>query len=134
MWESASARLTLTEGMVAEPGQRLPPATVVVRRLTAEGGPVDASVEFDPRPAMARHPPRAARRGDVLTCSWGSLALALHSTPALPVEPGRPLTIRVEPGRPVTLVLAAAHREPLVITEPVAAWSVLEQDGRRWQE
>jgi GH15 family glucan-1,4-alpha-glucosidase len=88
VWESASARLTLTEGMVAEPGQRLLPATVVVRRLTADGGPVDSSVEFDPRLAMARRPPRAARRGDVLICSWGSLALALHSTPALPVEPG----------------------------------------------
>ncbi|HEX3190985.1 MAG TPA: glycoside hydrolase family 15 protein [Streptosporangiaceae bacterium] len=134
VWESASARLTLTEGMVAEPGRRLLPATVVVRRLTAEGGPVDASVEFDPRLAMARRPPKAARRGDVLICSWGSLALALRSTPALPVEPSRPLTIRVEPGRPVTLVPTAAHREPLVITEPAAAWSLLEQDGRRWQE
>jgi GH15 family glucan-1,4-alpha-glucosidase len=134
VWESTSARLTLTEGMVAEPGQRLLPATIVVRRLTAEGGRVDASVEFDPRLAMARCPPRAARRGNVLICSWGSLALGLHSTPSLPVEPGRPLTIRVEPGRPVTLVLAAAHREPLVITEPTAAWSLLEQDGRRWQE
>jgi GH15 family glucan-1,4-alpha-glucosidase len=132
VWESASARLTLTEGMLAEPGRRLLPATVVVRRLTADGGPVDASVEFDPR--LARRPPRAARRGDALICSWGSLVLALGSTPALPVEPGRPLIIRVEPGRPVTLVLAAAHREPLVITEPAAAWSLLTEDASRWQE
>jgi len=95
---------------------------------------VDASVEFDPRLTLARRPPKAARRGGVLICSWGPLALALHSTPALPVEPGRPLTIRVEPGRPVTFVLAAAHREPLVITEPAAAWSLLEEGGKRWQE
>lgn len=134
VWQSASARLTLTDGMVAEPGQRLLPATILVRRLTADGGPVDASVEFDPRLAMTRRPLRAARRGNALICSWGPLALALHSTLALPVEPGRPLTIRIEPGRPVTMVLAVAHREPLVIIDPAAAWSLLEQDGRRWQK
>jgi GH15 family glucan-1,4-alpha-glucosidase len=131
--ERASARLTLTDGMVAEPGRRLLPATVVVRRLTADGGPVDARVEFDPQLAMTHRPPRSERRGDTLICSWGPLALALRSTPALPLEPGLPLTIRVEPGRPVTVALSAAHREPLVITEPAAAWRLLEQDGTRWQ-
>jgi hypothetical protein len=40
-------------------------------------------------------------------------------------------TIRVEPGCPVTMMLAVAHHEPLVITDPAAAWSLLEQDGRR---
>jgi GH15 family glucan-1,4-alpha-glucosidase len=134
VWQNASARLTLTEGMLSEPGRRLLPATVVVRRLTADGGPVDVSVEFDPRLAAAGNPPRAARRGNVLICSWGSLAVALHSTPALPVDPGRPLTIRVEPGRPVTFVLTVAYREPLVIVEPAAAWNLLEEDGRRWQQ
>jgi GH15 family glucan-1,4-alpha-glucosidase len=134
VWERGSARLTLTDGMVAEPGGRLLPATVVVRRLTADGGPVDACVEFDPRLAMAHCPPRSGRRGDTLICSWGPLALALHSSPALPLQPGRPLTVRLEPGRPVTIAFSAAHREPLVITEPTAAWSLLEQDGRRWQE
>ncbi|HVB44120.1 MAG TPA: glycoside hydrolase family 15 protein [Streptosporangiaceae bacterium] len=134
VWESAAGRLTLTEGMVAELGRRLLPATVVVRRLTADGGPVDARVEFDPRLAMAHRPPRSRRCGSALICCWGQVALALRSAPALPLEPGRPLTIRVEPGRPVTIALSAAYREPLVITEPGAAWSLLEQDGRRWQE
>lgn len=134
VWEGASARLTLTEGMLAEPGRRLLPATTVVRHLTASGGPVDAGIEFDPRLGMARRPPQATRRGDALVCSWGSLAVALRCTPHLPVEPGRPLTIRVEPGRPVTLVLTVAHREPLVMTEPGAAWGLLVADGKRWQE
>lgn len=133
VWEQGSARLTLTEGMIAEPGRRLLPATVLVRRLTADGGPVDASVEFDPRLDLAHAPPRAARRGNALICSSGPLALALTSAPALPVEPGQPLRIRVEPGRPVTLVLAVAYREPLVIVDPSAAGDLLEEDGRLWQ-
>ncbi|MGE5287242.1 MAG: glycoside hydrolase family 15 protein [Micromonosporaceae bacterium] len=132
-WHSGSARLTLTDGMVAELGQRLLPSTVVVRRLTADGGPVDVTIEFDPRPASAHRPPRAGRHGSALTCHWGSLALSLRCAPALPMEPGRPLTIRVEPGRPVTLALSAAHREPLVIVEPDAAWGLLAEDARRWQ-
>jgi hypothetical protein len=49
----------------------------------------------------------------------------------LPTRARRPPTIRVELGCPVTMVLAVAHHEPLVMTDPAAAWSLLEQDGRR---
>ena len=45
----AGRRLTLTEAMVAEVAGRLLPSTLFVRRLSAEGGAVDATVEFDPR-------------------------------------------------------------------------------------
>ena len=113
--------LTLTDGMLAELGRRLLPATALVRRLTADGGPVDACIEFEPRMAAGREPPRSERRGNALVCSRGPLALALLSTPFLPLKPWRPFTIRVEPGHPVTMALSAAHREPLVITEPPAA-------------
>ena len=42
-WHTDTGRLTLTEGMVAEPAGRLLPVSLLVRRLTAEGGPVRAS-------------------------------------------------------------------------------------------
>jgi hypothetical protein len=42
-------RLTLTEAMVAEVTGRLLPTTLLVRRLSAEGGAVEAVVEFAPR-------------------------------------------------------------------------------------
>ncbi len=77
-------RCTLTEGMVAELGGRLLPTTLLVRRLTADGGPVDVTIEFDPRlgdghRGSARR--RATRSG--LVCSWGSLAVALDAMPTV---------------------------------------------------
>src|SRR5262249_26999616 len=132
-WEGEGGRLILTEGMVAEVAGALLPTTMLVRRLSAEGGPVDASIEFDPRLGDERRPPNAGRRRDVLAGQWGTIAVAVGSTPALPIEPGRPLRVTVEPGRPLTLVLAVAVREPLVQVDPEAAWRVLLEDERRWR-
>nr|WP_198940527.1 glycoside hydrolase family 15 protein [Micromonospora sp. CB01531] len=66
-------------------------------------------------------------------CEWGSLAVSLGSAPKLTIEPGRPTSITVSPGRPVTLVLAVAHREPLIHVEPAAAWNLLLEDESRWR-
>jgi GH15 family glucan-1,4-alpha-glucosidase len=132
-WETNPGRLTLTEGMVAELAGRLLPATLLVRRLTAVGGPVDAVVEFDPRLGETRAPPRANQRRNVVVCSWGTLAVALTTSPDLHIEPGRPVPVTVQPDRPLTLVLAVAHREPLVYVDPNAAWSLLEADEHRWR-
>ena len=74
-----------------------------------------------------------ARHGPHLVCSWGPVAVALHTSPAVVVEPGRPVTVTVEPGRPLTLALAVADREPLVHVDADVAWSILEEDQRRWQ-
>ncbi|GAB3809928.1 glycoside hydrolase family 15 protein [Micromonospora zhanjiangensis] len=63
----------------------------------------------------------------------GALAVSLSCTPGLTVEPGRPTPVTVRPGRPVILVLAVAHREPLVHVEPAAAWELLLADERRWR-
>jgi GH15 family glucan-1,4-alpha-glucosidase len=132
VWETGGAQLTLTEGMVAEVAGGLLPATLLVRRLTARGGPVDVTIEFDPRCGEARRTPRAMRRGSILVCSRGSLAVALETYPDLDIEAGRPASVTVEPDRPLTLVLAIAHREPLVYVDPDAAWTALEADERRW--
>ena len=132
-WDTDDARLTLTEGMVAEPAGRLLPATLLVRRLSAERGPVDVTVEFDPRVGDAHTRPRVEQRPSGLVCTWGPLAVALRTTLPVAVEPARPVNATVEPGRPITLVLAAAQHEPLVLVDANTAWTVLEADGLRWR-
>jgi hypothetical protein len=89
-WVVGERRLTLIEAMVAEVAGRLLPATVLVRRLSAEGGAVDAAVEFDPRLGEHHRPPRIRRGRRAVVCQWGSLAVFLGCTPGLSVEPGRP--------------------------------------------
>ncbi|MEJ3746372.1 glycoside hydrolase family 15 protein [Actinomycetes bacterium KLBMP 9797] len=132
-WAVGEARLTLVEAMVAEVAGRLLPATLLVRRLSVQAGAVDIVVEFDPRLGARHRPPRVRHRGPLLVCEWGSLAVSLACTPELTVEPCRPTPVRVAPGRPVTLVLAVAHREPLIHVDPEAAWSLLVEDEARWR-
>ncbi|MFU8850453.1 glycoside hydrolase family 15 protein [Micromonospora sp. SL1-18] len=132
-WAVGSGRLTLTEGMVAEVSGRLLPATLIVRRLSAEEAAVDAVVEFDPRLGVRHRRPRVHRRRQALVCEWGSLAVSLDSAPKLTIEPGRPTSIMVRPDHPVTLVLAVVHREPLIHVEPAAAWELLLEDENRWR-
>src|SRR5215207_4729893 len=96
-WAVGERRLTLTEAMVAEVTGRLLPATLLVRRLSAEGGAVDAVVEFDPRLGEHHRPPRVRSGRLAIVCQWGSLAVSLGCTPTLPVEPGRPASIAVTP-------------------------------------
>lgn len=132
-WQVGPGRLTLTDGMVAEVAGRLLPATVLVRRLSADGCAVDARIDFDPRRGEKHLAPRVRRRAGDLLCEWGSLALSLTCDPDLDIEPGRPTFISVTPGRPVTLVLSVAHREPLVHVPPAAGWRLLDEDGKRWQ-
>ncbi|MFE9654346.1 glycoside hydrolase family 15 protein [Micromonospora sp. NPDC006431] len=132
-WAVGNARLTLTEGMVAEIRGHLLPTTLIVRRLSAEVETVDAVVEFDPRLGVRHRRPRVHQRRQALVCEWGSLAVSLGSAPRLTIEPGRPASITVGPGRPVTIVLAVAHREPLIHVEPAAAWELLVEDENRWR-
>jgi GH15 family glucan-1,4-alpha-glucosidase len=133
VWGVDAAELVLTEGMVAEVTGRLLPSTLLVRRLTARGGPVDVIIEFDPRFGEHRSAGRAARRGSVLVACRGSLAVSLEAHPDVVIEVGRPLTVTVEPDCPLTLVLAIAHREPLVYVDPIAAWAAFESDERLWR-
>jgi GH15 family glucan-1,4-alpha-glucosidase len=133
-WTTSSGRLTLTEGMIAELGGRLLPSTLLVRRLSATGGPVEAAIEFDPRMGEGHRAPRTDARRDALVCTFGATALALTTSPRLSLEPGRPTRVVVDPDRPVVTALAAADREPLVLVDPAHAWLALQADGRGWQE
>ena len=132
-WATPSGRVTLTEGMVAEVSGRLLPSTLLVRRLSAEGGSCDAVVEFDPRLGESHRRPRASHRDHALVCEWGSLALSLHCDADLALEPGEAKVVTVRPDRPLTFVVAVAHREPLVRVVPAAAWTLLLEDEQRWR-
>lgn len=132
-WETAGGRLTLTEGMVAEVSGRLLPATLLVRRLTAEGSACEAMVEFDPRLGEPHRRPRVRRRGEVLVCEWGSLVMSLTCDAERAIDLGRPTSVTVAPGRPLTFVVALADREPLISVPPQAAWALLLEDEERWR-
>jgi GH15 family glucan-1,4-alpha-glucosidase len=132
-WQTPSGQLTLVEGMVADVAGRLLPSSLLVRRLTAADGPVEAVIEFDPRLGEQHRPPRSQRRGDVLVCSWATTAIAVRSAPAIPIEPGRPTRLTVTPGRTVTVACGVADREPLVDVDPDAAWAALEADEAAWR-
>jgi len=132
-WTVGHGRLVLTEAMVAEVAGRLLPATLLVRRLSVEGGLVEAVVEFDPRLGEHHRRPRVSHRGPDLVCEWGSLALSLVCGPELAIEPGRPTSITVTQDCPVTLVLAVAQREPLIHVDPGAAWDLIVEDEARWR-
>ena len=133
IWETRGGSLTLTEAMVGEVAGRLLPTTLLVRRLSADAGPVEATLLFDPRPGVGRSRPRIEHRGGVLVASWPGTAVAVQVTPYVRVEAGRPVTVRVEPGRPLTVAVSVADREPLVHVTAATAWAALEADERAWQ-
>jgi GH15 family glucan-1,4-alpha-glucosidase len=132
-WDVDGARLTLTDGMVANVAGRLLPPTLLVRQLTVEGHSVDAVIEFDPRRGDLHQRPRVSRRNTTCVCTWGDIAVSLECEPPIWIEPGRSWTVTVAPDRPVTLVLAVVHREPLVFVPPAIARDALTADGRFWE-
>ena len=132
-WHAERGRLTLREGMIAEVTGALLPSTLLVRRLTAEGGPVEAVIDFDPRLGEQRRPPRVQHRGDTLICSWGATAMAVCCSPPVRIDPGQPTTVTISPGQPLTIAVAVAEREPLVYVGAAAAWAALEADEERWR-
>jgi GH15 family glucan-1,4-alpha-glucosidase len=132
-WDCTDGRLTLTEGMVGEVAGRLLPATLLVRRLTTSGAPIEVILDFDPRLGEHHRPPRSQHRGEVLVCDWPGTAVAVHTAPHVTVEPGKPQIVTVSPGRPLTVAVAVADREPLVHVTPAAAWAALEADEQWWR-
>lgn len=133
VWSSGEGRLILTEAMVAEVAGQLLPTTVLIRRLAAEGSPMPAVINFDPRLGEQHRPPRI-RRGRDLVCEWGPLALSLSCSADLELEPGKRLFLTVTPDRPVIFVLSVAYGEPLIHLDPATAWDLVEADEGRWRE
>ncbi|HEX2063024.1 MAG TPA: glycoside hydrolase family 15 protein [Acidimicrobiales bacterium] len=132
-WRTDTGELTLTEGMVADLSGSLMPAALLVRRLACRGGPARVRVRFDPRRGADHRPPRVQRRGDVVVCTWGGLAVSLSTTGGLTVEPGRELEVVVEEQQPVTFAMAAAQREPLVDVPAERAFDELLRTDAWWR-
>ena len=91
---TTTGTLVLTDALSTGPGERghelgHRSPRLLVRRLTAEDGPVAASVDFDPRYGERRRSPRPQHRGDALECEWAATAIALRCSPSLAVTPGR---------------------------------------------
>ena len=64
---------------------------LLVRRLTAEDGPVEPSSSSTPASGSAHRPPRVrAPRAGSWSAAGGSLAVSLALRPRSPFEPGRP--------------------------------------------
>ena len=132
-WQTDTCRLTLTEGMVAEVGGHLLPATMLVRRLTAPDGPVEAVITFDPRLGERRRAPRAEHRGETLVCSWGTMAVALRATPTAAIEPGQPTAVTVTPDRPFTCVMSVARPRTARVPRHGRGLGRPQADEARWQ-
>lgn len=131
-WHTEGGRLVLTEGMVAEVGGRLLPATMLVRRLSAPDGPVQAVLCFDPRLGEERREPHADHRHGILVCRWSHQAVALCTTHDQPIHPGQPQQLTVAPDQPFTCVMSIADREPLLYVHPQTGWDSLREDEQQW--
>jgi GH15 family glucan-1,4-alpha-glucosidase len=133
-WETATGRARLTDGMVADLSHELLPQVLLVRRLEAMEGRVDAQVVFDPRMDLREQPKRLRRHAGTLIAEWGSVALLLGSGPDLGITPGAASELRLEPGDRVTFVLSAADRAPGVLVGPEKAWELLQSSDRWWRK
>jgi GH15 family glucan-1,4-alpha-glucosidase len=132
-WRVGAARLSLTDGMVAEVEGSLFPTFCLVRRLEAHGGAVDCVMCFDPRFGIERRGPRTRVTPAGLVCLDRGTALTLAADHDLALEPGNVVEFALEPERPLTVVLTAAHRGPLTHVTPNAAWRALRVDDARWR-
>lgn len=133
-WAVGSARLHATDGMVADIIGTMLPTGCLVRRVEAHGGTVRVVVSFDPRFGPVRATPRRRRSGAAaVVCGDGDIAMALTADPPIDMPPSGRAEVDVQPGQPLVVVLAAAHREPLMFVRPRDAWQALVDDAARWE-
>ena len=131
-WAVGPQRLTLIDTMVSDVAGRLLPATLLVRRVVAQTGPLSVVMEFDPRLGEHHLRPRVRRSAGGVACDWGALAVALDCAPWLDIDVGGCTRFTVAPGHAMTIVMAIAHGEPLIHVDPAAADDLVVEDQERW--
>ena len=133
-WSVEGGELELADSLVAEVEGRFLPGTVLVRRLTARGRAVRATLHLAPRFGYDRRvATRIDRRAGALVCELGDLAIAVTSDGPV-VEAERPVDFVVSPARPVTIVLTVARRSPLIVVPPSVAADEVARDEGDWRE
>jgi GH15 family glucan-1,4-alpha-glucosidase len=134
-WALEGAQLTLRDAMVAEVAGRFLPSTMLVRRVTVWGRPVQVRVHLAPRFGHHRTgPARVGTRAGALFLDHGGLAIAARaSAPSPPLELDRDIIFDVRPGHPLVLLMSAGFGAPLVLVSPEAAVEVAERDERGWR-
>jgi GH15 family glucan-1,4-alpha-glucosidase len=132
-WRTGGGEVKLTEGMTLHASGALRPQALLVRRVDCRGAPARIRVLFDPRAGLTGSTLPSARRSNSLVCTRGSLAIALRTTPDVPLAPGRVAELTVEPRRPLTFALCVSDRQPLVFVEPDQAFRLLEATDDWWR-
>ena len=135
-WSTKSGTtVTLTEAMIANVVGSGLPTTLLVRRVSAQGGPAEVVIDFAPRFGTQRIKPKSeCRSGGVLVCTHRSNALAVRTDPHVDLQPGRPTRVTVDVDRPLTVALNASYREPLLYPDPQVAVAACQADERAWQD
>ncbi len=131
-WAVGSARLVASDGMVADVSGSPLPTFCLVRRVEARGGPVRVRLTFDPRAGPGGRPYRVRRSPAGLVCQNSTTAMYLSTDPAVIIRPGAPTEVELDAAQSLTVVLTAAHRGPLTLLAPAAAWRALLADADRW--
>src|SRR5919106_4143500 len=132
-WETATGRATLSEGMVAELKGSLLPQALLVRHVRCDEGEISVRLCFDPRLGLEGRAPRVRRRIGSIVCSWGSLAVALQTSPPTEIEPGLEKGIKITEGETLTAAMTVADRSPLVFMRPESSAELLEDTDRWWR-
>jgi GH15 family glucan-1,4-alpha-glucosidase len=132
-WRVEGGELEVADSLVAEVEGRFLPGTLLVRRVTARGRAVRATLRFVPRFGYDRRPPRHARRmAGALVCENGDLAVAVTSDGPT-VETDRPVAFEVRPGQPVTIAVTVVRHRALIIVPPSMAAAEAARDEARWR-
>ena len=132
-WETATGRATLTDSMVAELEGSLLPHALLVRRVRCDEGRVSVRMSFDPRLGLEGKGPKVRRTRGRLVCSWGSLALALLTSPPMEIEPGVEKEIRMNRGEALIAAMTVADRGPLIFVGPESSAELQEGTDAWWR-
>lgn len=133
-WTVDGGRLTLADSMVADVTGRMLPATMLVRRVSAQGRPIRVRVEFAPRFGYDHEPARRMRRHhEALIVEGAGLAMSITHDADDALRLDGPAFIDVRPSQPFTLVLSASHWNPVFLVPPTVAVAEAERDEARWQ-
>ena len=133
-WSTSEGSLVVADSMIGEVSGRMLPATLVVRRVSANGGPVRVLLRLSPRFGYRRErAKRVRRRGGVLLIEHGDLVIAVTTDATREPEVDTDVTFVVEPGRPVTVAVSVTHRGPAVIVPPAVAAEAAERDEHGWR-